>query len=111
MSLSERRHHDQRIIAKYLKLHLDIYHQPIFGSPGKLRKQNPLNCGRPRCMLCGNPRRRWGSLTLAELKANEALKMNDVNWGTGAGSGVGEGIGCEEIGVDMGGVTREEDWI
>lgn len=27
------------------------------------------------CMLCGNPRRRWGSVTLQELRADDAAKV------------------------------------
>jgi hypothetical protein len=42
---------------------------------GRFRKQNVLDCGRPRCCLCGNPRHKgWDhGLTFQELKSKEAM--------------------------------------
>lgn len=38
---------------------------------GRFKKQNAADCGRPRCGLCGNPRRIRKERTLAELRADE----------------------------------------
>jgi hypothetical protein len=48
-------------------------------------------------------------ITVAELKADEAWECNMKEMD----HGVGEGIGCEEIGSqDIGtGAGREEDWV
>lgn len=41
---------------------------------GRFRKQHALNCGRSHCMMCVNPRRTWGRLTLKEQSVIAALK-------------------------------------
>ena len=46
---------------------------------GSFRKQHALNCGRSKCMMCSNPRKRWGYLTIPELRANESLRYELAN--------------------------------
>lgn len=41
---------------------------------GQWAKQHSTNCGRSGCFLCTNPRRRWGLLTVAEQRADLALR-------------------------------------
>jgi hypothetical protein len=36
-------------------------------------KHHALNCGRPHCMLCSNPRRTWGEKTIQEKKFEKQL--------------------------------------
>ena len=47
-------------------------------SPHYFAKHHALNCSRPRCFLCGNPRRVRGrkELTLQELRAEEAARYD-----------------------------------
>lgn len=39
--------------------------------PNKLAKKHATNCGRPRCQLCGNPRRISGEKTIQERRAEQ----------------------------------------
>ena len=39
--------------------------------PHKFAKHHALNCGNPKCMLCGNPRKLWGEKTIQEKKFDE----------------------------------------
>ncbi|WP_152389715.1 hypothetical protein [Azotobacter salinestris] len=71
MDRSERRHHEQRIKARfYRKQHgyerwpTDKRHAGLFAHHGKV-------CS---CWMCGNPRRYWGELTMQERRANLELK-------------------------------------
>lgn len=55
-------------------------HQQHAGSPlarGRFKKQHAMDCGRPRCGLCGNLRKRHGgeaALTVQERRALEEDK-------------------------------------
>lgn len=39
--------------------------------PHRYAKQNAMDCGQPRCVMCGNPRRTLGELTMQEKKIKE----------------------------------------
>jgi hypothetical protein len=39
--------------------------------PNKLAKHHATNCGRPRCQLCGNPRRISGEKTIQERRQEQ----------------------------------------
>ena len=34
-------------------------------------KHHAMNCGRPHCLLCGNPRRTWREKTIQEKRAEQ----------------------------------------
>lgn len=34
----------------------------------RLHKRNALNCGNPKCIMCGNPRKFFGEKTIQEIK-------------------------------------------
>ena len=36
---------------------------------GRMVKHKALNCGQSRCVMCGNPRSIWGTVTFAERRA------------------------------------------
>jgi len=40
-------------------------------------KHHSMNCGRPHCMLCANPRRTWGEKTLQEKSFEEQIRTDD----------------------------------
>lgn len=63
----------QRIVRKYVKLYKARGGWDI-KVPGKVRKQNPFNCGRPRCGLCSNGRVLRGEVTMAEKRIALTLK-------------------------------------
>lgn len=44
---------------------------PYHDQPHRYHKTKSLNCGDPNCMLCGNPRKFFGALTIQERKFNE----------------------------------------
>ncbi len=68
-----KRHHDQVAVAKQLVI-CKVHRATIRSPHGVFRKRHALNCGRPRCLMCGNPRRTWGHLTLQEQRASEAFE-------------------------------------
>jgi hypothetical protein len=37
-------------------------------------KHHAMNCGRPHCMLCTNPRRTWGEKTMQEKRFEQQLQ-------------------------------------
>lgn len=50
----------------------DIYDQPEVR--GRLKRHSFDDCGRTKCISCGNPRKVWGSITRPERKALLHLK-------------------------------------
>ena len=55
-----RRHNDARMKAKALRVYP---HDPMAKAADHLAV-----CS---CMMCGNPRRRWGSVTMQEMRAGD----------------------------------------
>ncbi len=58
---SRRRHKTDVAIARQVKIaknhnHLDPKHQ-TFKQPHRLAKHHVMDCGNPKCYLCGNPRK------------------------------------------------------
>ena len=37
-------------------------------------KHHAMNCGRPHCMLCTNPRRTWGEKTMQEKRFEQQIR-------------------------------------
>ena len=37
-------------------------------------KHHAMNCGRPHCMFCTNPRRTWGEKTMQEKRFEQQLQ-------------------------------------
>lgn len=72
-SLAKRRYMDHIAVAKQLRIFYQFPYNTDVGTVGKLRKHHATNCGKARCLICNNPRRTWGRLTLKELSCNEAF--------------------------------------
>lgn len=60
---SRRRHQDETAIAKQLKIAKSHRSSnAVYDTePHRLAKHHAMNCGNPRCYMCGNPRRTAGS--------------------------------------------------
>ena len=72
---SVKRFHDQLAINRQLvicKVNRAHMRTPV----GAFRKRHALNCGRPKCLMCCNPRRTWGHVTVRELRVDEAFKYD-----------------------------------
>ena len=70
--------HSKRIYQKenYVKKQTKIAKQ--FGiqekQPHRFAKHSPLNCGNPKCVMCGNPRKTFNELTIQEKKHFQELE-------------------------------------
>jgi hypothetical protein len=40
-------------------------------------KHHALNCGRPHCMLCSNPRRTWREKTIQEKSFEQQIRLDN----------------------------------
>lgn len=70
---AQRRYDDYVIIQR--QLFICWFHRADVTTPVHyFRKNHALNCGRSKCFLCSNPRRRSKRLTIPEIAANEAFK-------------------------------------
>ena len=57
---SRRRHKDDIAIARQVKIakqHGLGHHDQAIKEPHRHAKHHAMDCGNPKCMLCGNPRR------------------------------------------------------
>lgn len=75
-----RRHRDEVAIKRQLKIAKGAYYvgnpsdSPAIKQPHRLAKHHAMDCGRPGCMLCGNPRR-----TMKELTTQEKSLFQDLD--------------------------------
>jgi hypothetical protein len=77
MNRAERRRRTHGSVLAQLR---DVQHalrdERMREQPGRLKKRRALDCGRPRCALCGNPRRLGlkQALTPQELRQQERYR-------------------------------------
>ena len=48
----------------------------VIENPHRLHKVHALNCGKPKCLMCMNPRRSFGEKTIQERKF-EAIAVDE----------------------------------
>ena len=63
---SKRIHADETAIKKQMKIAKS--HGIEVKEPHKLAKHHALDCGRPGCIMCGNPRKIWKEETIQEKR-------------------------------------------
>ena len=63
---SKRIHDDETAIKKQVKIAKS--HGIEVKEPHKLVKHHALDCGRPGCIMCGNPRKIWKEETIQEKR-------------------------------------------
>lgn len=66
---SKRLHDDETHIKKQVKI-AKAYGVPVT-EPHRLAKHHVMDCGNPKCMMCGNPRKVFGEKTIQEKKFDE----------------------------------------
>ena len=69
---AERRQRNRKSVSQQTRIF--YYHndktEPLSKKQlGRMVKHKALNCGQSRCVMCGNPRTIWGTVTLAERRA------------------------------------------
>lgn len=47
--------------------------------PNRLNKHHAMNCGKPKCTICGNPRKIFGEKTIQEKRFLQIDKQKDKN--------------------------------
>ena len=71
--------HSKRIQQKENHVKRQTKIAKSFGMPveegHRLAKRNALNCGNPKCVMCGNPRRMWHELTIQEQRHFQELEI------------------------------------
>ena len=73
---SRRRHQDEVAVKKQAKI-ARAHGAPV-EQEHRLHKKHAMDCGRPGCMLCGNPRKTHKELTNQEKKLfQDADSVND----------------------------------
>ena len=66
---SKRLHDDETHIKKQVKI-AKAYGVPVT-EPHRLAKHHVMDCGNPKCVMCGNPRKVFGEKTIQEKKFDE----------------------------------------
>lgn len=85
MNRAERRQRTHTSVLAQLRIAQQTLRDPrMLQQPGRMKKRHALDCGRPRCALCGNPRRfDPAALTIQELRQRrEHLEgLQALAWG------------------------------
>lgn len=63
---SRRRQRDENAVNRQLEI-ARAYNMPV-EEPHKFTKKHALNCGNPKCIMCGNPRKTFKELTQQEQR-------------------------------------------
>lgn len=63
---SSRRHRDESAVKRQLKIAKE-FNIPV-EEPHKLFKHHVMNCGNPKCLMCGNPRKMFKEKTIQEKR-------------------------------------------
>ncbi len=66
---SKRLHDEETHIKKQVKI-AKAYGVPLT-EPHRLAKHHVMDCGNPKCVMCGNPRKVFGEKTIQEKKFDE----------------------------------------
>jgi hypothetical protein len=66
---SKRLHDEETHIKKQVKI-AKAYGVPVT-EPHRLAKHHVMDCGNPKCVMCGNPRKVFGEKTIQEKKFDE----------------------------------------
>lgn len=70
--------HSQRLQRKHATIKKQIKiaksHRMPVTDKHRFVKQHAMNCGRPNCMLCANPRRTWKERTIQEKSFDQTEK-------------------------------------
>ena len=80
---SRRRHKNDVAIARQLKIakqhHLPgTLRSPQERQPHRMAKHHAMDCGNPKCYLCGNPRKTHkDKLTVQEKRNNQQIDDNE----------------------------------
>lgn len=69
MKHSKRLHDEETHINKQVKI-AKAYGVPVT-EPHRLAKHHVMDCGNPKCVMCGNPRKVFGEKTIQEKKFDE----------------------------------------
>lgn len=74
-SRAKRRHNTTVAIEKQKKIaKTSTWNHRHEDQPHRYAKHHAMDCGRPGCMVCGNPRRLWNEKTHQENKFIEGQK-------------------------------------
>ena len=74
---SQRRHRDQNAVNKQVKIakaHGLTRKDKAIKQPHRLAKHHAMDCGKPGCMLCGNPRKIFKELTTQEKRLYQDIE-------------------------------------
>lgn len=74
---STRRHRTESAVKRQVKIakqHGLGFNDEVIKEPHRLAKHHAMDCGRPGCMVCGNPRK-----TLRERTIQEKKFMQDID--------------------------------
>lgn len=68
MGRGDRRARTARAIKRQLRLAKRFGLKLV---PGKFKKKHALDCGNPKCLICGNPRKLWKQIPIKEQITKE----------------------------------------
>jgi hypothetical protein len=51
--------------------------------PHRLAKRHAMNCGNPKCLMCGNPRKMWHELTIQEKRLFQEVELQRARHSNG----------------------------
>jgi hypothetical protein len=78
---SKRLQKNENAVNKQVKIAKE--HGIPIKDPHRLEKHHAMDCGNPKCMLCGNPRRTWNELTIQEKREFQEIEISRIRHSNG----------------------------
>lgn len=79
--------HSKRLLKDEaaVKKQVDIakHHGAPIDDPHKFSKRHAMNCGDPKCAMCGNPRKFFGEKTIQEQRFDQDVENKPDKHGNG----------------------------
>ena len=76
---SERRHRTEVVCEQQLRIakQKNMHDTNMAQQPHRMAKRHAMDCGKPQCLICGNPRKLFGKDTLQERKLKQLKFYKD----------------------------------
>ena len=76
---TKRMHSEETAIKKQMKIakqhKMEAAWSKDVREPHRFAKHHAMDCGNPKCMMCGNPRKTWHELTAQEKRMHQEMDV------------------------------------
>jgi hypothetical protein len=80
---SKRLHKEETAIQRQVKIAKQHRSTDDVAEPHRMAKRHAMDCGNPKCLICGNPRKTWNELTAQEKRQFQEMEITRLRHSNG----------------------------